>query len=90
MKDVAFKISPLTDYDAEEMIKSIKGYPLLTGFRGSELVDLKTLEEALLRLSQLSSDFPAIDSFDINPFMAAGKAGMSKAVDARFMLMSEK
>jgi len=90
MKDVAFKISPLTDYDAEEMIKSIKGYPLLTGFRGSEPVDLKTLEEALLRLSQLSADFPIIDSFDVNPFIATSKAGKSKAVDARFILKSEK
>ena len=90
MKDVAFKISPLTDYDAEEIIKSIKGYPLLTGFRGSEPVDLKTLEEVVLRLSQLSSDFPMIDSFDVNPFIATGKAGKSKAVDARFILKTEK
>jgi len=86
MKDVTFKINPLTDYDAEEMIKSIKGYPLLTGFRGSEPVDIKTLEETLLRLSQLSSDFPIIDSFDINPFIVIGKTGRSKAVDARFIL----
>lgn len=90
MKDVAFKISPLTDYDAEEMIKSIKGYPLLTGFRGSEPIDLKILEETLLRLSQLSADFPIIDSFDVNPFIATGKTGVSKAVDARFILKSEK
>ncbi len=89
MKDVSFKIQPLTDYDAEEMIKAIKGYPLLTGFRGSQPVDLKTLEETLLRLSQLSADFPIIDSFDVNPFIAADKSRQSRAVDARFVLKSK-
>ena len=86
MKDVAFKIQPITDYDAEEMIKSIKGYPLLTGFRGSQPVDLKILEEALLRLSQLVSDFPIFESFDVNPFIITPKGEKSKAVDARFVL----
>jgi len=90
MKDVAFKICPLTDYDAEEMIKSIKGYPLLTGFRGSQAIDIKCLEEMLLRLSQLSSDFPIIDSFDVNPFIASSDSSQSKAVDARFVLKPQK
>jgi len=90
MKDVAFKICPLTDYDAEEMIKSIKGYPLLTGFRGSPAVDIKKIEETLLRLSRLSADFPMIDSFDVNPYIASEKSGISKAVDARFVLKPQK
>ena len=89
MKDVAFKIHPLTDYDAEEMIKSVKGYPMLTGFRGSPAVDLKVLGETLLRLSLLVSDFPIFDSFDVNPFIATEKTGKSKAVDARFILKIE-
>jgi len=86
MKDVAFKIHPLTDYDAEEMIKSIKGYPLMTGFRGASKVDLKGLEETILRLSQLVSDFPHLASFDVNPFIATASRQTSKAVDARFVL----
>ena len=86
MKDIAFKVHPLTDYDAEEMIKSVKGYPMLTGFRGSPAVDLKILEEALMRLSILVSDFPIFESLDVNPFIVAEKAGESKAVDARFIL----
>lgn len=90
MKDVAFKIHPLTDYDAEEMIKSVKGYPMLTGFRGSAAVDLEVLEETLLRLSLLVSDFPMFESFDVNPFIAAEKTGKSKAVDARFILKIER
>jgi acetyltransferase len=87
---VAFKIHPLTDYDAEEMIKSVKGYPLLTGFRGSPAVDLKILEKTLLRLSQLVSDFPMFESFDVNPFIVSEKAGKSKAVDARFVLKIDR
>jgi acetyltransferase len=86
MKDIAFKVHPLTDFDANEMIKSVKGFPLLTGFRGSPAVDLKILEEALMRLSLLVSDFPIFESFDVNPFIATEKTGKSKAVDARFIL----
>jgi len=89
MKDVAFKIHPLTDYDAEEMIKSIKGFALLTGFRGAPAVNIKVLEETLLRLSQLVSDFPIFESFDVNPFIIADKGENSKAVDARFVLKKE-
>jgi acetyltransferase len=90
MKDVAFKIHPLTDYDAEEMIKSVKGYPMLTGFRNSPAVNLKGLEETLLRLSLLVSDFPMFESFDVNPFIVAEKIGESKAVDARFILIIDQ
>jgi acetyl coenzyme A synthetase (ADP forming)-like protein len=86
MRDVAFRINPITDYDAEEMIKSVKGYPMLTGFRGSPAVDIKILENTLLRLSQLVSDFPIFESFDVNPFIVTDKAKDSKAVDARFIL----
>lgn len=88
MRDVAFRINPITDFDAEEMIKSVKGYPMLTGFRGSPAVDIKVLENTLLRLSQLVSDFPIFESFDVNPFIVTDKAKDSKAVDARFILRS--
>ncbi len=86
MKDVAFRIHPVTTGNAEEMIRSIKGYPLLTGFRGGPAVDLKCLEETILRLSQLVSDFPQLESFDVNPFIATADRKTSKAVDARFVL----
>ncbi len=86
MRDVAFRINPITDYDAEEMIKSVKGYPMLTGFRGSPAVDIRILENTLLRLSQLVSDFPIFESFDVNPFIVTDKSKDSKAVDARFIL----
>lgn len=89
MKDVSFKVHPLADNDAEEMIKSVKSYPLLTGFRGYPAVNLPVLQETILRLSQLVTDFPEFKSFDVNPFIVSSEAGKSKAVDARFVLELE-
>ena len=86
MKDVAFRIHPVTEYNVKEMIESIKGYPLLTGFRGGAAVDLKCLQETILRLSQLVSDFPQLESFDVNPFIVTADHESSRAVDARFVL----
>ncbi len=89
MKDVAFKIHPLTDSDVDEMIKSVKGYPLLTGFRGYPAVNLKVLKESIQRLSKLITDFPILKSFDVNPFIVTPQAAGSKAVDARFVIELE-
>ncbi|OGC96663.1 MAG: hypothetical protein A2W25_08660 [candidate division Zixibacteria bacterium RBG_16_53_22] len=86
MKDVAFKVNPLSKGEAAEMIRSIKGYKLLSGFRGAPAVDFEALEETMLRLSQLAADFPELESFDINPFIASPEKGRSMAVDARFVL----
>ncbi len=86
MKDVSFKIHPLTDVQAKDMIQSLKSYPLLTGFRGSEAVDLKTLQETILRVSQLVKDFEEFIEIDINPFIVSPKKDNCKAVDARFIL----
>jgi hypothetical protein len=86
MKDVAFRINPLTPPKARRMIKSLKSYPLLTGFRGAQPVDLKILEETLLRVSQFVRDFDCISEIDINPFIVSPDAGKCKAVDARFIL----
>ena len=86
MKDVSFKIQPITDLDAREMIESVKGYPLLTGFRGSKPVQMEILQETLLRLSQLVTDFQEIDQFDVNPFIASSEPNSCRALDARFIL----
>lgn len=86
MKDVAFKVAPLTETEATEMIKSVKGYRLLSGFRGAQPANIKILEETILRLSQLTSNFPEIESFDVNPFIVKPTGEISVAVDARFML----
>ncbi len=89
MKDVAFKINPLTDAGVKEMIRSIKSYPLLTGFRGAPSVDIKTLEETILKVSQLVRDFDCFTEIDINPFIASPDKTMCKAVDARFILKKQ-
>jgi len=86
MKDVAFRINPLTDQDTKEMIQSLKSYPLLTGFRGSPSVDLAYVEETLLRLSQLVRDFDCFVEIDVNPFIVSPDKKNCKAVDARFIV----
>jgi acetyl coenzyme A synthetase (ADP forming)-like protein len=86
MKDVAFRINPLTDQDAKEMIKSIRSYPLLTGARGAPPVDIAYIEETLLRLSQLVIDFDCFSEIDINPFIMSPDRKNCKAVDARFIV----
>lgn len=86
MKDVAFRVNPLTDQGAREMIKSLRSYPLLTGFRGAPPVDLVTVEETLLRLSQLVRDFDCFSEIDVNPFIVSPDKKNCKAVDARFIV----
>jgi acetyltransferase len=86
MKDVAFRVHPITDRDAAEMIASLRGYALLKGFRGEPGVSEKLLVEMLLRLSQLLADFPEIEQVDINPFIVGSRRSESFAVDARIAL----
>jgi acetyltransferase len=86
MKDVAFRVNPLTNQTAREMIRSLKSYRLLTGFRGAKPVDLTVIEDVLLRVSQLVRDFPELAEIDINPFIVSGDRSACKAVDARLIL----
>jgi acetyltransferase len=86
LKDVAFRMLPLTDREAADMVRGIRGFPLLDGFRGERRVDLAVLEEMLLRISQLVTDQPAIEGLDVNPFIAAEARASSAAVDARIRL----
>jgi len=86
LKDVAFRPHPLTDVDAEEMVRSIRSFPLLEGVRGEPPADIATLEEALLRVSQLLSDFHEIVEMDINPFIVGADASSTFAVDARIRI----
>ena len=83
MKDVTFRIAPLTDIDAKDMIKSVKAYKLLEGARGTKPAQMEQIEETLLRLSQLVNDFKFIDELDINPLLISEKTGEGIAVDGR-------
>ena len=89
MKDVAFRIHPLTPQKARRMIRSLTSYPLLTGFRGAPPVDLKIIEETLLRVSQLVGDFDCLAELDINPFIVSPDREKCAAVDARFIVRRE-
>ncbi|MDO8568880.1 MAG: acetate--CoA ligase family protein, partial [Dehalococcoidales bacterium] len=84
LKDVSFRIVPLEKRDAREMIREIKSFPLLTGYRGREAADLAKLEDMLLKLSRLAEDHPEIKELDINPVFAYRDGAV--AVDARVRL----
>jgi acetate---CoA ligase (ADP-forming) len=90
IKDVAFRPVPLTDLDARELIRAIRGYPILSGVRGEKPVVFAELEEAILRLSRLVSDFDALEEIDVNPFFASERPGESRAADARFRLRKDQ
>ena len=90
MKDVTFRIAPLTDVDAAEMIKSVKAYKLLEGARGTKPAQMEQIQETLLRLSQLVSDFKFIDELDINPLLISEATGEGIAVDGRIKVRREE
>ena len=69
LKDVVFRLAPLTDVDAAEMVRSVKAFKLLQGARGTTPAQIDRVEETLLRISRLGSDFPAGNDLDINPHM---------------------
>jgi acetyl coenzyme A synthetase (ADP forming)-like protein len=81
LKDVSVRLAPLTQEDAVEMIRDLKTYPLLTGFRGTAPADVAALEEALLRISAMVDDLPQIAELDCNPIVA--HPGGAVVVDAR-------
>jgi len=83
MKDVQFRLAPLSPEDAMEMICSIKGFPILAGTRGEKPADIDKLADILIRLSQLATDFPEIDEMDLNPVFAFEKGKGAVVVDAR-------
>ena len=84
LKDVSFRIVPLEREDAREMIREIKGYPVLEGFRGKEAADISILEEILLKVSRFVDDHPEIKELDLNPIFAYKDGAV--AVDARVIL----
>ena len=89
LKDVVFRISPVTDLDAKDMVESIRGYPILKGIRGEKPVAFDKLTETLARLSQLAQDFPEILELDLNPFMAFPEPDQCRVVDARLRISLE-
>ncbi len=86
LKDVSFRIVPLVERDAREMIHEIKGYPVLEGYRGQEPANVGVLEDYLLKVSRFVDKRPEIKELDINPVFAYKDGAV--AVDARVILES--
>jgi len=84
LKDVSFRLVPITPRDARQMIQEIKGRPLLEGYRGQEPADVDALEKLLLRLSDFIEKHPEIAELDLNPIFAYKDGAI--AVDARIIL----
>ena len=80
LRDVS-ALTPLSREDASEMIRSLKTYPLLTGFRGAPVCDVAALEEALLRVSAMVEDIPQIAELDCNRFVVHEKWRDSRRSD---------
>jgi acetate---CoA ligase (ADP-forming) len=81
LKDVAVRITPITRGEAGRMVRSLRTFPLLNGYRGAPKADVSSLEDVLLRVSALVEDRPEIVEMDLNPLVV--QAGGSVAVDAR-------
>ncbi|KIH98832.1 CoA-binding protein [Streptomonospora alba] len=84
LKDVSFRLAPVSAEEARAQIGDIKAAEVLTGVRGSEPVDTDRLADVITRLSDLVTDFPEISEADLNPVFASGSG--SVAADLRFVL----
>lgn len=83
LRDVTFRVLPVTERDVEEMVSEIKGYALLAGYRGRS-VDLPALKRLLLQISELVSTFPEIRELDLNPVFLYPEG--NRVVDARIFI----
>ena len=82
--DVVFRVHPVSDVDAAEMVRSIRGFALLQGVRGEPASDTAAVEEVIQRISRLVGDHDAIAEMDVNPWLAFPEGGV--AVDGRIAL----
>ena len=83
LRDVSFRLVPVMPVDATEMVKEVRGFKLLQGYRGQPPVDIKRLEEIIVMVSEFIEKNPQIEELDLNPLMATGDSIV--AVDARIV-----
>ena len=89
LKDVSFRVTPITDTDAAEMVRSIRGYRLLQGYRGHPPADIHAIEDLILRVARLVEELPQITELDLNPIMAFPPGHGCQIVDARMRIAAE-
>jgi acyl-CoA synthetase (NDP forming) len=87
LEDVSFRIAPITEYDAKEMIHEIKGFPILDGYRGKPKADIDAIVETLLKISDIVVEHEEINEMDLNPIFIYEKGLI--CVDARIILKKE-
>jgi acetyl coenzyme A synthetase (ADP forming)-like protein len=86
LADVCFRVTPLTDRDAEEMTQGIRGRRLLEGYRGHPPADVGAIREVLLRVSRLAEEVPEVAELDLNPLFALPPGQGCRIVDARILV----
>jgi acetyltransferase len=86
LRDVAFRLAPISRQEAYSQVRGIRTYQLLQGVRGEAAADVAYVEEVLLRVSQLVTDFPEIVEMDINPLVVHPQGEGAVVVDARIIL----
>ncbi len=88
-KDVTFSIHPVTNIDAHDMVRSVKAYQMLEGWRGSQRADIESIEELLLRISALVENHPQILEMDLNPVKVLAQGEGYLVVDGRILVSSD-
>lgn len=84
LEDVSFRIAPITEYDANEMIHEIKGFPILDGYRGKPKADIDAIVKVLMKISDFVTKYEEINEMDLNPVFIYEKGLI--CVDARIIL----
>jgi len=84
MKDVSFRLAPVTREDAHEMMREVKGFPLLTGYRGAGMRDIEAVADVIVKLSGIIENIQGIKEIEINPLIVYHRGAV--AVDARTVL----
>ena len=88
-KDVTFRLAPINRNSARFMVRGVKGYALLNGFRGAPKADIETLDRMLVCLSDLVVDNPEIKELDINPLLVHPEGQGATVADCRFIIELE-
>jgi len=88
LEDVSFRIAPITEYDAKEMITEIKGFPILDGYRGKPKADIDAIVKVLMKISDFVTKYEEINEMDLNPVFIYDKGLI--CVDARIILKKKE